>query len=68
MPLPVVSVAPSFQPVATAQAQARATIRIEQPVVANAQEWASSSTSSRRVVIVRDAQGQPTLLRLFENE
>lgn len=64
MLLPIASVAMSPIPPVSVDAQARATIRIERPAVANSNEWENSP--HRREIIVRGEHGEPVLVRLIE--
>ena len=46
--------------------RATATVRIERAASASRERWEQLPLSSKREVIVRDAQGRPVLLRLVE--
>jgi hypothetical protein len=59
----VASVPPGPRP---ADVQARATIRILRPAIANHQEWDLSPKASRKETIRKDDHGQRVLLRLIE--
>jgi hypothetical protein len=54
------------KPVASATAQATATIRIERPAIASDKEWNQPAKASRREVVRRDERGRPMLLRVIE--
>jgi hypothetical protein len=48
------------------KAEARASVRVERPAIANRKAWEDSSASARRVVTIRDERGQPVLVRVIE--
>jgi hypothetical protein len=49
-----------------AEVQAKASVRIERPAIANKKEWEKSPKSSRRVITVHDEHGRPIPVRVIE--
>jgi hypothetical protein len=56
----------SFAPPVRAAAQAKASVRIEQPATASRKAWDHSAKGSRREIVVRDEQGRRILVRVIE--
>ena len=61
------AVAASSSP-APRQVQSIAIVRIEKPASADKQAWEHAPKSSRREITIRDARGQPVLLRVIQYE
>jgi hypothetical protein len=55
-------------PLPKAVVQATATVRIQRPSAVSRDDWNRSPPEMKREVVVTDAQGQPVLLRLIENQ
>ena len=55
-------------PVASAQVQATASVRIERAALANKDEWEEAPKSSRREIFVRREGGEAVLVRVIEYE
>ena len=76
LPLPAVAAAvaaavsnmPAGPAAPAASASATATVRIAHAVVANEKTWERTVPSRRRVIVRRDADGNPTVVHVIEFE